>query len=407
MSFSDRIGRWTGVAVAEQGPAFLTGIGHGGTHWVAGIFYILLPFITRDLGLSYSEAGALVAVFHASSFAANFGSGMVVDVTGRRVVFQVASLVMGAGALMAMGLGGGFLVLCALTVLIGVSNNLWHPPAIAFLSQAYPANRGYALAVHALGANVGDTVAPVAAGALIAAAGWQAAAGWGGVPALAVAGFIAWTLLPRDRAARDGSARGTGIAAYLDGVRLIVRDRAILGLCLMAGFRSMTQNGLYVFLPLYLVDEAGLGPVLMGAAMMLLQLGGVVAAPVAGAASDRIGRRPVLLAGLSVTTVVLAALTLVQSQILFVAGVSLLGFALFAVRPVIHSWMMDLAPPGMAGSATSLLFGTQSVFSVLMPLAGGVVADRMGLPAVFYLLAASVLVANAVVFLLPKGDSAR
>jgi len=348
-----------------------------------------------------------VAVFHGSSFLANFGSGMVVDVTGRRVVFQVMSLLMGAGALMGMGLGGSFLMLCALTMLIGVSNNLWHPPAISFLSQAYPANRGYALAVHALGANLGDTVAPIAAGTLIAVAGWQTAAGFGGVPAIAVAAFIAWTLLPADRPLHGAAPRGTGIAEYLRGVRGIVRNRAILGLCLMAGFRSMTQNGLYVFLPLYLVDEVGFGPVVMGAAMMVLQLGGVLAAPVAGAASDRLGRRPVILAGLSVTTVVIAALTVVHNEVVFVAGVSLLGFALFAVRPVVHSWMMDLAPPGMAGSATSLLFGTQSIFSVVMPVVGGMVADRFGLSAVFYLLAASVLVANMVVVMLPKDEGGR
>ena len=163
LNLSSRIERLTGVAPRAQVPAILMGVGHGGTHWVAATFYILLPFITRDLGLSYAEAGALVSVFHASSFAANFGSGMVVDVTGRRVIFQIASLVMGAVALMAMGLGGGVLVLAGLTLLIGVSNNLWHPPAIAFISQHYPANRGYALSLHALGANLGDTVAPLAA----------------------------------------------------------------------------------------------------------------------------------------------------------------------------------------------------------------------------------------------------
>jgi len=138
--------------------------------------------------------------------------------------------------------------------------------------------------------------------------------------------------------------------------------------------------------------------------MMVLQLGGVVAAPVAGAVSDRVGRRPVVLAGLGASTVLIAVLTLIRDPLVYAAGVSLLGFALFAVRPVVHGWMMDLAPPGMAGSATSLMFGAQSVFSVVMPVLGGAVADRFGLDAVFYLLAASMLVANAVVVLLPRQE---
>ena len=131
----DAIGRLSGVAWEAQRPAFLIGLGHAGTHWVAAIVYLLLPFITRDLGLSYAQAGALVAVFHGSAFAANFASGMVVDLTGRRVVFQIASLIMGAVALSAFAASSNFMVLCVLTGIIGVSNNLWHPPALSFLSS--------------------------------------------------------------------------------------------------------------------------------------------------------------------------------------------------------------------------------------------------------------------------------
>jgi hypothetical protein len=46
------ISRLTGVHWRQQGPAFLVGLGHGGTHWVAAFFYLLLPYITRDLGLT-------------------------------------------------------------------------------------------------------------------------------------------------------------------------------------------------------------------------------------------------------------------------------------------------------------------------------------------------------------------
>ncbi len=74
--------RWTG-----QGPAFLVGLGHAGTHWIAATFYLLLPFIAGDLGLSYAEAGALVAVFHVSAVAANFASGLIADAWGLAAVF--------------------------------------------------------------------------------------------------------------------------------------------------------------------------------------------------------------------------------------------------------------------------------------------------------------------------------
>lgn len=398
------IERFTGPQWAGQGPAFLVGLGHAGTHWIAATFYLLLPFITGDLGLSYAEAGALVAVFHVSAVAANFASGLIVDVTGRRVVFQVASLVVGGGALLAFGLGGRMVMLSVLVALIGAANNLWHPAAIAFLSQHYPDNRGYALSIHALGANIGDAVAPLAAGALLVWFTWKGAAPLAALPVLAVAALIALMLLPRDTDGAAEARRGMDLGEYFSGLVELVRDKAVLGLCLMAGFRSMTQNGLLVFLPLYLANVLDVGPFLMGVALMGMQVAGMIAGPIAGAFSDRVGRRPVVLAGLTVTTAVIAGLTLVGSRPLFIAGISVLGFALFAVRPVIHSWLMDLTPLRLGGSATSVMFGTQSVLSVLVAPIGGLIADAWGLAAVFYGLAGTMLVANVLVALLPHHD---
>ncbi len=394
----------TGVHWRDQGPAFLVGFGHGGTHWVAAFFYLLLPYITRDLGLSYTQAGSLVAVFHLSSLLANFGSGLMVDVTGRRVLFQVVSLLIGAGALFAFGISEQYLELALLVALIGASNNLWHPPAIAYLSELYPDNRGYALSIHALGANLGDTLAPLAAGSLLAVLSWQGTAATGSLPVVLVALVLAAFLLRMDNRARTATGSGMDLAEYLHGLKRIARDRLVLGLSLMAGFRSMAQNGLLVFLPLFLIDELRTGPIWMGVTMMAMQMGGLVAAPLAGTWSDRIGRRPVVLSGLTVTTIFIAAITLIQNDVALVAAVSVLGFALFAVRPVVHSWLMDLVPGSLSGSATSLMFGTQALLSAAVPPIGGLIADAYGLSTVFYFLAGTMLVANFLVYLLPHRE---
>ncbi len=394
------IERLTGLERKGQGIVFLVGLGHGGTHWIAATFYLLLPFITRDLGLAYAEAGALVAVFHLSAFAANFGSGLVVDVSGRRVVFQVVSLALGAAALLACGIAQGVLWLALMVALIGATNNLWHPPAISFLSEHFPRQRGYVLSIHALGANLGDALAPLAAGALLVWLSWRGTASVGALPVFALALLTAMMLMPLDKPGIRKDRQGLGLAKYMAGLKGLLRDRSILHLSLLAGFRTMAQMGLMVFLPLYLADVVGMGPFMMGVTVMALQIGGVCASPVAGAWSDRIGRRPVVLAGLSVTTVMIVILTLIDDETLFIAGVAFMGFAMYAARPVIHSWMMDMAPPEVAASATSVMFGVQALFTAIMVTGGGVVADRWGLVVVFYLLALSMLVANVLVYLL-------
>ncbi|MDA1091620.1 MAG: MFS transporter [Proteobacteria bacterium] len=401
------IERLTGLEWKNQGTVFLVGLGHGGIHWTAATLYLLLPFITRDLGLSYTEAGMLVAVFHISAFVANFASGLIVDVTGRRVVFQVLSLAVGAAALLASGYAQGIWWLVPMVVLIGATNNLWHPPAISFLSQHYPRQRGYTLSIHALGANTGDAVAPLAAGALLVWLSWRQTASLNALPVFLVAGLIWFVLLKRDTPAKPAAGaekteHGMGLAEYFDGLKALVKDRAVLHLSLMAGFRTMAQMGLLIFLPLYLADVMGMGPFMMGVTMMALQVGGMCATPVAGAWSDRIGRRPVVLGGLSITTVLIVVLTVVQNEIVFVGGVAVMGFVMYAARPVIHSWMMDLAPPEVAASATSVMFGVQALFTTVMLMVSGAIADAWGLGVVFYLLAASMLAANVLVYLLPN-----
>ncbi|MBI2978437.1 MAG: MFS transporter, partial [Rhodospirillales bacterium] len=289
------IERLTGLGRQGQGIVFLVGAGHGGTHWVAATFYLLLPFITTDLKLSYAEAGALVAVFQLAAFAANFGSGLVVDVTGRRVVFQVISLAVGAAALAACAGAAGLWMLFPMVILMGATNNLWHPPAIAFLSEHYPKSRGYALSIHALGANLGDALAPLAAGALLVWLSWRGTAAVGSLPAFLIALLTLLMLGPKDKQAHASGARGLGLADYVQGLKSLLKDKVIVHLSVMAGFRTMAQHGVLVFLPLYLAHVAGMSPLAMGVTVMALQIGGVVASPIAGAWSDRVGRRPVVL----------------------------------------------------------------------------------------------------------------
>jgi len=384
-----------------QSACLLVGLGHGGIHWIAATLYLIIPFIARDLGLDYTEAGLIMTTFHVASALANFPSGSVVDISGRRVVFQVAALALGAAGLFIVGLAPGLPTLYLGVAVIGATNMLWHPAAIAYLSARFPANRGYALSIHALGANLGDALGPLCVGALLGVLAWPATAMLDTLPALAVAAAILLALTRGDAAiAAGGGHRHLG--AYLKGVGALIRDRAVLGLSLAAGFRTMAQGGLLLFLPLYLADVMGLAPLWMGVAMMLLQVGGLIAAPVAGILSDRVGRRPIVFAGLGVTTAILIGLTFVGDAVVYVAGISVMGFFLYAVRPVIHGWMMDLVPVNMGGSATSLMFGVQSALSALAPVIGGALADAYGLFSVFYFLAAVMLIANLLTLAVPR-----
>ncbi len=389
------------AAWKKQMPAMLVGAGHGGTHWILATFYILLPFLSKELGLSYAAAGALVTLFHASSLTANVASGAIVDIAGRRVVIQALSLVIGASALIAVGFSTGLVGIAVAVIFIGLTNNLWHPAAISYLSRAYPHTRGLALSIHTLGATFGDLLAPLAAGGLLLVFSWRTVAPISALPVFLVAVLL--LVILRERPSENGDDRITGGArTYFTGLVGMLRDKALIGLCVMSGFRAMTQNGVLVFLPLYLVGVLEVSPFLLGLVMMTLQIGGIIAGPVAGTLSDRIGRQPVALAGLAATSLAVLSFAFVEAIVPFVILVFVLGFALFSIRPVIHSWTMDITEDHMAGTAVSVLFGIQSAFTLVIPVLGGLIADHWGLQTVFYLLTATVAIATAIAFVLPE-----
>ncbi|MBC27540.1 MAG: hypothetical protein CMM41_10045 [Rhodospirillaceae bacterium] len=397
------------LKIKGQTPIVLVGLGHGAVHWVYMVFTVLTPWIKGTFSLNYSEIGMLHAIFHIASFAANVVSGVMVDISGKRVIFQVIAVMSGGIAIFVCGLSGDFLTLALMMVVIGASNNLWHPAALAFLSQEYQGNKGYALSVHSVGASLGDILAPLIAVSLLVGffqLSWQVTAFTSAVPVFIVGLALLILVSPKDTNKNiGGKKRGMDKRQYIAGLIALIKSRAILGLSAMAAFRTSALFVIFFALPLYLVDNLGLSEKAQGLAMAMMQVGGFVTGPLAGTWSDRIGRRPIVIGGLSVITIAIFCLTIISDAVIFVAGITILGFALYAIRPVTQAWMMDLAPQQHGASAASVMFAMQSAWTPVLVLASGFVADKYGLIYVFYLVAASMLMANIVAYFLPSGKN--
>jgi len=70
----------------------------------------------------------------------------------------------------------------------------------------------------------------------------------------------------------------------------------------------MSQRTLSTFLPVYLAYELGYSPFWVGVGMFAMQAAGLVAAPISGYASDRVGRQETSVAALLLTSVILVAM---------------------------------------------------------------------------------------------------
>jgi len=84
--------------VAPKAPAgsfrdvWVITIGHGLTHWYPATFYLLLPLIGKELGLSYGQIGLVMTCQYIAGAIANIPGGMVVDTVGRKGMLMALSL---------------------------------------------------------------------------------------------------------------------------------------------------------------------------------------------------------------------------------------------------------------------------------------------------------------------------
>ncbi|HUY01779.1 MAG TPA: MFS transporter [Rhodocyclaceae bacterium] len=389
---------------------WLITIGHGMTHWYPATFYLLLPLIGKELGLNYSQIGLVMTCQYVAAATSNLPGGMLVDTVGRKGFLMALSLFWVGFPYLLMGFTHSYAMLLVCVAMVGIGNNLWHPTAIPALAQRYPKRVGLVLSLHGMGGNAGSALAPLAIGALLTTFTWRqivvANALPGALMACLILAFLGTLRMGSRRKAAASEPEGQSVQEYTQGLRALLRNRALLLLATSSALRSMTQTTLMTFLPVFLAYRMGYSPVWVGACMFMLEAAGFAAAPVAGHLSDKMGRRRIIMTSMAMVAVVLTFMAFAGRSHAFVLFIAVLGFFLYAIRPVLQAWLLESTPKKMAGSGVGLLFGMQAIGSSIGPLVGGALADRYGLLATFYFLALTIVVSNLFIFLVPAQAAA-
>lgn len=379
---------------------WLITIGHSLTHWYPATFYLLLPVIGRELNLSYSEIGLILTFQSLAGAISNLPGGMVVDMVGRKGLLLAVSLFWIGFPYLLMGFSHSYWMLIACVTLVGIGNNLWHPAAIPMLAQRFPERKGLVLSLHGMGGNVGDALAPLAAGALLAVVGWRAVVTMNVIPGAIMATLILLYIGMR-RPEEPQHSVPTKRRDYMHDLPLLFRNPVLITLAASSAFRSMTQSALLTFLPLYLANEMNYSPLWTGVGMFAMQAAGFAASPIAGHLSDKMGRRQIVMSSMLMTCVVLVFMAFAGASSAFVFFIALLGFFLYAIRPVLQAWLLDATPRSLAGTSIGVLFGVQAAGGAIGPIVAGMLADRYGLISTFYFLALTIVVANFFIFFTP------
>jgi MFS family permease len=389
---------------------WLISAGHGITHWYTASFYILLPLLAAELHLSYTQIGMTITVQYLAGALANIPGGMIVDVVGKKGYIMAVALFWVGMPYALMSLTHHYAVLLMCAALVGIGNNLWHPAAISTLAQRYPDRKGLVLSFHGMGGNLSEAVAPSTVAALLTWLSWRTVVVINVVPGVIMSALIlgmlgafsartvgtAGNADPLNDRAKVGSRK-----VYLRDVTKLLRNKSLMLVSCSSALRTMTQAGIFTFLPVFLFQQLHYSQLAIGLCISALSISGFLAAPVGGYLSDRIGRKRVVMSSTLLTGTMIIGMLLVGKNLLFVLFVALVGFFLYAMRSVLQAWAVESVPKQLAGAGIGVQFGFTSFGAAISPAFLGLVADKYTIYGAFYLLAGTIILGNLFMAFLP------
>jgi MFS family permease len=365
---------------------------------------LLSLLATEVFGLAaVSAALTYIVAFGLTKAATNFLAGTLADRYGRKPVLVAGWLVgLPVPLLLSWAPTWGWVV--AANVLLGVNQGLcWSTTVIMKIDLAGPERRGLAMGLNEAAGYLAVALTAYLTGLVAARAGLRpepfylglAYAGLGlGLSALLVRETRGHARLEArltdanpgpDRA--PNAAGGERLSTREVLVRTSLREPA-LSACSQAGLVNNLNDGVaWGLLPLLFVrgglpvGQVGLLAALYPAVWGLGQL-------LTGPLSDRLGRKPLITAGMLVQALALAGTAVSGSFLPWAAGAVLLGVGTAMVYPTLLAAIGDVAHPSWRATAVGIYRLWRDTGFAVGALLAGLVADLASLEAAVWVIAA-------------------
>jgi MFS transporter, DHA1 family, multidrug resistance protein len=360
----------------------------------------LLPLLARHLGASPAQVGIVVAASTITGVVLKLPAGVWSDIVGRRPLLLAAATVFALLPFSYLLVAG----LCALIVVRfvhGSATAIMGPVMSATISDVAPVTRRATwLSTYSTVQGAGQAIAPVFAGVMISRGRYDVAFVVAGV-----VGMIAPLLLLRMRVPDPPSTDQPPITRrFTTGIFEVLRERRILVASVTHAAYYVMNGTLTAFLPLFAQDRIGLTATQIGWLFGLQTVTTLAVRPVIGAASDRLGRRGAISAGLvtcaaGVFAVAISrgAVELYSSVLIYAAGVAITTAATSA-------YVTDVAPKSRFGAAHGVFGTIYDVGDATGPLAGGLLVSAVGYSRTFQIVAAMAVITAAGFLWLSRGS---
>ena len=363
------------------------------------IYHALLPaFLTVTLGLPAVAMGAIDGISEGTANIAKLVSGRLSDKQQKRKPWILLGYGMAAFSKPLFPLAQGALPVLGARFVDRVGKGIRGAPRDAMIADETPPElRGAAYGLRQALDTIGGTLAPLLAiGLMILLADDIRTVFWiAAIPAF-LSFLFAWAMLKEPE-----RHLAVGEPAIWRGWRsLDIRVRRLIGVGFLFGMARFSES----FLILKAID-VGLAPAWSPLALAMFSLAFLILAYPAGALSDRLEPRTVLLGGIAV--LILADLWLAQASTLWAvfAGIALWGAHMALTQGIFARMIADAAPEHERATSFGAFFFASGIAALLASLGAGLLWDRGGPAETFTVAAGIAALAGAMLWLLPPSEA--
>ena len=360
--------------------------------WASLYVYVpILPLHAESLGGSLSMVGIVISAYAIPQVALRIPIGIWADALGRRKPFVAAGMLLAALGALGLGLSLNAWLLFAFRAATGAGAATWVAIMVLFASyysaREVPRAMGTVMAVNSSGVFAGSL-----AGGLVARA-WGAEATFFVAAGLGLLGLLLLAPLREPVATVRQSYSYRGFLQVASAPLLLVAS----GISILIHFVGTSTS--FAFIPIYGADigasKAALGYII--AAMFAFSALGSLAYVWV---DKRLGYRHTIALSSLVMLGAVAVTPLIRSVPLLGVCQAASGFGRGILGAALAAMSIRAVAPSQRATATGVYQAVYSVGMLAGPVLSGIVADSLGIDAVFYL-AGGVCLISAMAAYLP------
>lgn len=365
------------------------------------VIFPFLPLYLRDLGIdNVDEAAIWAGILGAgTSFLAGIMSpiwGALADRHGRRVMV-IRALFANAVLMALMGLSATVWQLLALRMGIGLLGGSVAAITALLSVSVPPENLGSSLGLAQSAYYVGSSTGPLLGGFLADRIGFRPVFAITALLLVFAGVLVVWFV--REDFQRPTAGAGKARIDPLAGLRLLRQSGPLKTLALVLFLIQFTTFIILPVLPLYVANLGVTQDVasISGLIVALTSLVAAVCSSQIGRLADRLGYKRVLLACAVGAGLAYLPQAFVRDAWQLLAFRAVLGVFIGGLLPTTNALIARQTPRSRRGSAYGLTGSVQFLGSALGPLLGGFIAAGFGIPTVFLVITACMVVMVLVV----------